>query len=151
MEYLADYGLAGLFVASFLAATVLPFSSEALLSLLLLNGLDPLKLVLAASVGNWLGGMSSFGLGWLGRWDWIERFLKIKKKSIEKWHGAIQKWGPLLAFFCWMPVIGDLLAIGLGLLRSNPWYTALLMFAGKALRYLVWAWVSGWLGWQLLG
>ena len=60
MEGLFDYSLWGLFLASFLAATVVPFSSEALLSYLIINGTDAYTAVLVASAGNWLGGMSSF-------------------------------------------------------------------------------------------
>jgi membrane protein YqaA with SNARE-associated domain len=68
MEGLFDYNLWGLFLASFLAATVVPFSSEALLSFLIINGTDAYTAVLVATFGNWLGGMSSYGIGYLGKW-----------------------------------------------------------------------------------
>jgi len=82
MEGLFDYSLWGLFLASFLAATVVPFSSEALLSYLIINGTDPYTAILVASAGNWLGGMSSFGIGYLGKWEWIEKYLRIKREKI---------------------------------------------------------------------
>src|SRR5665811_1484437 len=66
MEGLFDYSLWGLFLASFLAATVVPFSSEALLSFLIVNGTDAYTAVMVATAGNWLGGMSSFCIPLLG-------------------------------------------------------------------------------------
>ena len=73
MEGLFDYSLWGLFLASFLAATVVPFSSEALLTFLIINGTNAYIAVLVASAGNWRGGMSSYAIGYLGKWEWIEK------------------------------------------------------------------------------
>jgi membrane protein YqaA with SNARE-associated domain len=140
---LFDYSLAGLFLASFLAATIVPFSSEALLSFLIVNGTDPVTAVLVATAGNWLGGMSSFGIGYLGKWEWIEKYLRIKRESIEKWHNRLYRRGAVFAFLSWVPAVGDIFAVGLGLLRSNIVITALAMLAGKFLRYVVWGWLTG--------
>lgn len=84
IEGLFDYTLWGLFLASFLAATVVPFSSEALLTFLIINGTDAYTAVLLATAGNFLGGMSSFAIGYMGKWEWIEKYLRIKRESIEK-------------------------------------------------------------------
>jgi membrane protein YqaA with SNARE-associated domain len=138
-----DYNLWGLFLASFLAATVVPFSSEALLSFLLINGTDFLTAILVASAGNWLGGMSSFAIGYLGKWVWIEKYLRINRSTIEKWHKRLYKNGALFAFLSWVPVVGDVFAVGLGLLKANILITALAMLAGKFMRYLVWGWLTG--------
>jgi membrane protein YqaA with SNARE-associated domain len=89
IEGLFEYSLWGLFLASFLAATVVPFSSEALLSYLIINGTDAYTAVLVASAGNWLGGMSSYAIGYLGKWEWIEKYLRIKRETIEKWHNRL--------------------------------------------------------------
>jgi membrane protein YqaA with SNARE-associated domain len=140
---LFDYSLAGLFLASFLAATIVPFSSEALLSFLIVNGTDPVTAVLVATAGNWLGGMSSFGIGYLGKWEWIEKYLRIKRESIEKWHNRLYRRGAVFAFLSWVPAVGDIFAVGHGLLRSNIVITALAMLAGKFLRYVVWGWLTG--------
>lgn len=143
MEGLFDYSLWGLFLASFLAATVVPFSSEALLSVLIVNGVDAYTAVMVATAGNWLGGMSSYGIGYLGKWEWIEKYLRVKKSSIEKWHNRLYKRGAIIAFFCWLPAVGDVIAVGLGLLRSNVWITAIAMLAGKFIRYVIWGWITG--------
>ncbi|MDZ7633963.1 MAG: hypothetical protein U5L72_05790 [Bacteroidales bacterium] len=82
IEGFFDYSLWGLFLASFLAATVVPFSSEALLAFLIINGTNAYAAVLVATAGNWLGGMSSYAIGYLGKWDWIEKYLRIKRETI---------------------------------------------------------------------
>ncbi len=143
IDGLFDYSLWGLFLASFLAATIVPFSSEALLTFLIINGTDAYAAVLVASAGNWLGGMSSYAIGYMGKWKWIERYLRIKRESIEKWHNRLYKRGAIFAFLSWVPAVGDIFAVGLGVLRSNILITAIAMLAGKFLRYVVWGWLTG--------
>ena len=142
-EGLFDYSLWGLFLASFLAATVVPFSSEVILSFLIVNGTDVTTAILVASAGNWLGGMSSYAIGYMGKWEWIEKYLRVKRETIEKWHNRLYKRGAIFAFFCWVPGVGDIFAVGLGLLRTNIFMTAIFMLAGKLLRYVIWGWLTG--------
>lgn len=143
MNPVFDYNLWGLFLASFLAATVVPFSSEVVLTAVLANGTDVMWAVIVASLGNWAGGMTSFGLGYLGKWEWIEKYLRVKREKIEKWHSRLYKSGAFFAFLTWLPGVGDIFAIGLGVLRVNIWIVAITMYAGKLLRYIVWAWLTG--------
>lgn len=143
MGALFDYSLWGLFLASFLAATVVPFSSEVVLTAVLANGTDVLWAVIIASLGNWAGGMTSFALGYLGKWEWIEKYLRVKRETIEKWHNRLYKRGGFFAFLTWLPGVGDIFAIGLGVLRANIFIVAVTMFAGKLVRYIVWAWLTG--------
>lgn len=143
MDALFDYSLWGLFLASFLAATVVPFSSEALLTYLIATGTPVSSAVIVATVGNFLGGMSSYVIGYLGKWVWIEKYLRIKRSTLEKWHNRLYKRGAVFAFLSWVPVVGDIFAVGLGLLRANIGVTASAMLLGKLLRYVVWAWLSG--------
>ncbi len=143
MPDLSTWGLFGLFLASFLAATVVPFSSEALLTVMIARQFPVGDCILVATAGNWLGGMSSFGLGYLGRWEWIEKYLHVSRQSIEKWHNRMYNRGAVFAFLCWVPFVGDVFAVGLGFLRTNGWIVALFMLLGKASRYVVWAWLSG--------
>ena len=142
-EGLFDYDLWGLFLASFLAATVVPFSSEALLTYLIATGTDAYAAVLVATAGNWLGGMSSFAIGYLGKWEWIEKYFRIKRETIQKWHNRLYKRGAVFAFLSWLPAVGDVFAVGLGILRANIVITAMAMLAGKFLRYVIWGWITG--------
>ena len=142
MEFLYDYGLWGLLVASFLAATLIPFSSDTLLLLMVANGFAPIDCILVATLGNWLGGMSSYFLGYLGKWSWIEKYLRIERQKIERWHNKLEKRGAIFAFFSWLPFVGDIFAVGLGILRTNYIVVATAMLIGKFLRYVVWAWLG---------
>lgn len=141
---LIEYGYFGLFLASFLAATVLPFYSEAILALMLLGKFDPWVCIIIASVGNWLGGMTSYYLGYLGNWVWIEKFIRIKKSSMSKWWPRLSKYGSYLALLCWAPVFGDALAVALGFIRSNVWLVGIFMFTGKLVRYIVLTYLILW-------
>lgn len=130
-------GLPGLFLASFLAATILPFSSEAVLAAMALGPWSSLALWAAASAGNWLGGMSSYGLGRLGDLQRLARWTGADPARALVWQERVRWRGAWMALLCWLPVVGDPIAIALGLLRANAVATALLMFLGKAARYAV--------------
>jgi len=138
LELLQDYGFIGLFIGSFLAATVIPFSSDMLLVGMLLAGVDPILSFFSATIGNWLGGLTSYYIGHIGKWDWIEKWFKIKEESMLKQKHWIDKYGSLIAFFSWMPFVGDFLAVGLGFYRVNFTKCAIYMLVGKAVRFAFW-------------
>ena len=144
MEGFVEWGYLGLFIASFLGATLIPFSSELVFSLLIIKGYDFNLSLLVATTGNWLGGLSSYFLGRLGKWSALEKYFRLKKEKIVKFKTNIDKWGSLLAFFCWLPVIGDPIAVGLGFFRTNYILVAMWMFIGKFIRYILWALVTYW-------
>ena len=144
MEGFVEWGYLGLFIASFLGATLIPFSSELVFSLLIIKGYDFNLSLIVATTGNWLGGLSSYFLGRLGKWSTLEKYFRLKKEKIVKFKTNIDKWGSLLAFFCWLPVIGDPIAVGLGFFRTNYILVAMWMFIGKFIRYILWALVTYW-------
>ena len=72
-----------------------------------------------ASIGNWLGGLTSYWLGRAGKWEWLERYCKVKRETIEKHQHNVARYGSLLAFFTWLPFIGDVMAIALGFYRID--------------------------------
>lgn len=145
-ELLGTWGYWGLFAGSFAAATVVPFSSDALIVGVLMAGGNPWLCFAYATMGNWLGGLTSFGLGWLGRMEWLERWLKMKPETIEKQKMRVDKWGPLLAILSWVPVVGDVFAVGLGFYKVRPVRCCFWLLVGKALRYLLWIGLFLWLG-----
>ena len=135
MEYLLKWGYLGLFVGAFLAATILPLSSEILLTGLLLIGASPVLVLITATAGNWLGSLSTYGLGWLGKWEWIEKWLKISHKKMEQQQKAVVKYGSWLAFLVWVPVIGDVFALALGFYKVSFTKCSIFMLVGKLTRY----------------
>lgn len=122
---------ASMFGSSFLSATLLPGSSEALLiALLIAKKTSVYGLLLAASLGNTLGGLTNIFIG---------RLLPLKRQG--RWHDTAMTWlhrlGPAALLFSWLPVIGDLLCVLAGWLRF-AWLPAMLFLAvGKTLRYIV--------------
>lgn len=78
-----NLGLFGLFLACMLSATVVPFSSEAVVAAAALLDYPRWLIVLVASLGNTAGGMVSFLMGWLCRWEWLERFFKVKREKFS--------------------------------------------------------------------
>lgn len=140
MEFIlnfAEWGYFGLFLAAFLAATILPFSSEVVLAALIAAGMNRWGCIAAATLGNFLGGISCYYLGYLGKIAWIEKYLKIKKEKVDKLQNWLQGKGSAMAFFVFLPGIGDIIAVALGFLRVNIWLVAFWMFAGKFIRYVV--------------
>jgi len=83
-EGLIEYGYWGLLLASFLAATILPLGSEVVFSALIVAGLDVWTCILFATIGNALGGLTCYLIGSLGKIEWVEKYLKIKREKIEK-------------------------------------------------------------------
>jgi len=136
-DYWIDLGYLGLFIVSFLAATVVPFSSEAVLALMLAGPFSVTGILLSATAGNWLGGMSGYGLGYLAKWNWIEKWLRLKREKVYGFKLRVERYGSVLAFFTWLPGIGDILAVALGVFRVSWKKVALWMLVGKFLRYLV--------------
>lgn len=138
MEFLQEWGYLGLFLGSFLAATIVPFSSEFLFIGLLLAGGNPWLCLVSATAGNWGGGMTCYALGYLGKWEWIEKWLKVKREKLEKQKAVIDRWGSMIALVTWLPFVGDLLAVGLGFYRVKMVNSAFFMLIGKCLRFLFW-------------
>ena len=135
-QLLVDWGYWGLFLSAFVAGSILPFSSEAVLVVLVRMGLDPVLCVAAAASGNTLGGMTCYAIGMLGRTSWIER-LGVTPRQLARARKFLAGRGAAMAFFAFLPTIGEAIAILLGLMRSNLPITAAAMFAGKTARYVV--------------
>ena len=143
MEWLQSFGLLGLFIGTFLAATVLPFSSDALyLGILAVTG-DVWGCLAVGTLGNWLGSVVTYWMGWIGKWEWIEKWFKVKPETLEKQKIKIDKYGVWMALLAWVPFIGDVFVIALGFYRTKPLPTCILLLIGKALRFIVWTLLMG--------
>lgn len=138
MEWI-ELGYLGLFIATFLAATIIPFSSEAILSAMLLAGYEPVACVIVATAGNTAGGMTGYAIGYVANWRAIAKYLRSDESQVLRWQNLVGKYGAYAAILCWMPFIGDVIAIALGLFKAG-WIRVLFwMTTGKFLRYLAMA------------
>jgi membrane protein YqaA with SNARE-associated domain len=125
--FTSDLSLWGLFISSLLSATLLPGGSE--LVLLGVLKLHPELLWPALGIGtlgNTLGGMITFGMGWL-----LPQTQQLK--HVEK----LRRYGTPALLLAWTPLIGDALCLTAGWLRLNPWQSALFMACGKFARYYI--------------
>lgn len=140
IQLLTDWGYFGLFISALLAGSIVPFSSELVLAALVKLGLSPTLCILSAALGNTVGGMTCYYMGRLGRIDWIEKYFKVKQEKVERMQRFLQGKGALMAFFAFLPFVGEAIAIALGFMRSNLVLTTTSMFAGKLLRYVAMLW-----------
>lgn len=127
MDFLftAQAGLAGLFLASFLSATLLPGGSEAVLfAVLKLHPEQTLPALLLVTLGNTLGGMLTYYMGHL-----LPQHLAPEKSAM------VRRRGPPILLLAWTPILGDALCAAAGWLRLAPWPCALWMALGKGARY----------------
>ena len=137
MDTFAELGYIGLFIAAFLAATILPLSSEVVLSTLLLNGLSPVALVTIATLGNVLGSLANYALGYWASLKVIKKWLKISEDEFVRAEQRFRKYGLFSLCFAWVPIIGDPITVIAGILRIRLLWFVLLVTAGKLIRYIV--------------
>ncbi len=134
-EFSAEAGLWGLFAAAFISATVLPGGSEFVLMALLAKHPDQFwQAIAVATVGNTLGGLTSY---------WLGRLLpnKAEGRAIE-W---LKKYGYWTLLMSWIPLFGDAICVAAGWMRLNVWAALPLFAIGKLFRYALvaggWAWI----------
>lgn len=132
-------GYFGLFIVTFLSATILPFSSELLLIGMFSNNYPIINCVLIATLGNSIGGITNYLIGKIGNPLWLMKF-GVKEEKILKQQSIIQKYGAWLALVSWIPIIGDPLMIALGFYRVRFITFLILLVIGKATRYIVIGW-----------
>ena len=132
---LTSYGYVGMLISAFLAGSIFPLSSEIVMLGLMAAGLDPWTLVAYGTVGNALGSMFNYWIGTLGRIDWIEKYLHVKKKELDRAQRFLAGRGAWMGFFAFLPVIGEGITIVLGLMRANVVLTAVSVTIGKFARY----------------
>lgn len=128
LNFTAESGLAGLFLASFLAATLLPGGSEALLwGFLQLHPESTWSAVVLCTLGNTAGGMTSWWCGrFLPRWRKLESLPHLDK---------VERWGSPVLLLAWLPLVGDALCLAAGWLRLHWLPCCIFMAIGKFARY----------------
>ena len=136
-DFLIGYGNWGLLFAAFLAGSVFPFSSEAIMLALLAAGLDPVQLIVYGSIGNVAGSMFNYSVGRMGKTEWFERYLHISKKNMDRAKRFMGNRGALMGFFAFLPVLGSAITVLLGLMRANMPLSILSITIGKVLRYVL--------------
>ena len=136
-HFLLDYVYWGMFVSAFLAGSFLPFRSEAVLLGLMAAGLPPIPLVIYGTIGNVLGSMFNYWVGRMGKMEWIERYLHVKRESVEKTQRFMSTRGTWMGFFAFVPFVGSAITVVLGLTRANIFLSIFYITLGKIVRYII--------------
>ena len=135
-EFLVQYGYTGMGVAAFLAGSFIPFSSEVILTGLYASGLHLGPLIVAATIGNVLGGVFNYCIGRMCNEGWVYRLLRVKEDKLEHTKQQIRTHGAWMGLLAWVPILGSAITIALGVLRVNFATSLCAIAIGKFLRYL---------------
>ena len=134
---LTDYGYFGILAASFLAGSFFPFSSGAVMIAHLAAGLNPWLLIVYGTIGNVAGGMFNYAIGRQGKMEWIEQYLHVKRKDLDRAEKFMADHGAWMGFFAFVPILGSAITIVLGLMRANITISFISITIGKFLRYVL--------------
>lgn len=137
IDFLIGYGYVGMLVAAFLAGSVFPFSSEAVLVALMATGLDPWQLTIYGTIGNVLGSVFNYGVGRMGKTEWFEKYLHVKQQDLDRAKRFMRGHGAWMGFFAFVPLLGSAITILLGLMRANVVITFIAITLGKLFRYII--------------
>ncbi len=140
IDLLMQYGYWGMLISAFTAGSFFPFSSEAVMFGLMAAGLDPFTLAIYGTIGNVLGSLVNYGIGRMGKMEWIERYLHVSKKDLDKAEHFMAGRGAWMGFFAFVPIIGSAITIALGLMRANLLITTISITLGKIVRYAILIW-----------
>lgn len=135
-DFFAEYGYWGMGVLAFFSGSIVPIASELLLAMFLNLGLDPVALVLVATVGNTLGGFTCYLLGYLTSKERVQKIFKISNKRMKRADLLIQKYGYWTASISFVPAIGEVLLVALGVMRVDKYKVLAVMALGKLIRYI---------------
>jgi len=132
----------GLFSGCFLGATIIPLATEAIVVAMLLGGYDPFWVITVATLGNWLGGLTNYILGYLADFRVLEKWFKVNHEKLMRFQQWSDRYGSWSALLTWLPFVGDPLMIALGFFKVKFYKVAILSFAGKLIRYVVLAFIT---------
>ena len=137
INILIGYGYWGMLMSAFLAGSFFPFSSEVVMVALSAAGLNSWKLIVFGTIGNVLGGAFNYVIGRMGKMVWIEKYLHVSQKNLDKAEKFMGGHGALMGFFAFLPILGSAIAIVLGLTRANIPLSLISVTLGKFLRYVI--------------
>ena len=115
INILIGYGYWGMLMSAFLAGSFFPFSSEVVMVALSAAGLNSWKLIVFGTIGNVLGGAFNYVIGRMGKMVWIEKYLHVSQKNLDKAEKFMGGHGALMGFFAFLPILGSAITIVLGL------------------------------------
>ena len=135
IDFFKDYGYWGMGVLAFLSGSIIPIASEVLLLFFLGIGMNAVLLTVVATIGNTIGGITCFLLGYLADKEMLWRLFRISDKKMKRADELIQKYGYWTAALSVLPALGEVILVALGIMRVNKYKVIAVMALGKFLRY----------------
>ena len=135
IDFFKDYGYWGMGVLAFLSGSIIPIASEVLLLFFLGIGMNAVLLTVVATIGNTIGGITCFLLGYLADKEMLWRLFRISDKKMKRADELIQKYGYWTAALSFLPALGEVILVALGIMRVNKYKVLAVMALGKFLRY----------------
>jgi membrane protein YqaA with SNARE-associated domain len=136
-SFILQFGYLGLFVVSFLASTVLPLSTELIVVVMPAMGFNIWLVGIIATLGNYLGALTMYYMGWYGTDFVLSRYVTIEQDKVERAQEWFRRWGPPALLLSWVPFIGDPLCAVAGSLKMPVLTFTVWTIIGKGLRYVV--------------
>lgn len=136
-DFILSLGYFGLFLISFLSASLLPLASEVFVLAMPPLGYNAWWIVVVATIGSYGGSVLNYVVGKKGTDVVLGRYIKIDPKTWAKAEKFYNRWGPVALFFAWVPFIGDPLTAVAGALHMQFGIFSFWVILGKTLRYIV--------------
>ena len=133
--FLLNFGYLGLFISSYLAATILPFSTAALVLAMPALGFSPWLVGTTAVAGAFLGALTMYLLAYYGGEIVFERYIKVEPDKLAKGKRWFEKWGTPALLFSALPFVGDALVATAGLLRVRLPLFSFWLIVGRVIQY----------------
>lgn len=133
-----------MFVCAYIAGSFIPFSSEAvMIALLATTSVNPWSVLIAASAGNIMGSMTNYYIGSKGDVEKIGRLFRVKRERLDKTRRWVEKYGGWMGLLTFLPIIGTLISLSLGLMRCNILFVFITTSISKFVRYFIIVYAMG--------
>ncbi len=138
---LIELGYLGLFIGTFLSATLIPFPSDLIVIAAYEGGMPIAPVLAVATIGNLLGALTNYYIGYKSHSDKLIKKFKLNEEKLAKWELRLSKWGIYLGLIAWIPIIGEPMVAALGFFRVKFIPLMFMMLIGKFTRYSVLTWI----------
>lgn len=136
-SFILQFGYLGLFIVSFLAASILPLSTEIFVIIMPTMGFNIWLVGIFATLGNYVGALTMYYMGWYGTDFVLSRYVTIEQDKIDRAQEWFARWGPPTLLLSWVPFIGDPLCAVAGSLKMPLITFTIWTIMGKSSRYIV--------------
>ncbi len=132
-----NFGYLGLFVVSYLSATVVPFSEQFAVVGMLTLGYSAVIIVIVATAGSFLGALTNYFVGQKGSEFVFSRYISIDEKNLNRAEGFFGRWGSFVLLFSWLPLLGDAITVVAGVLHLDLRVFTIWVLIGRLARQII--------------